>query len=86
LLVRSSRNRLAHVQRLDDAAPLLCGNYSASSLLRAAPPPCLALVLSLLRVCRLSFSLDIETTGSCVPYKSLMSGSCRLYAGRRADR
>lgn len=42
-----------------------------SSLLRAAPPLCLASVLRLLRDRRLSRSLSIETTGSHVPYQSL---------------
>ena len=43
----------------------------SSSLLRAAPPLCLASVLRFLRDCRLNRSLSIETTGSHVPYQSL---------------
>ena len=42
-----------------------------SSLLRAAPPLCLASVLRLLRDRRLSRSLGIKATGSHVPYQSL---------------
>jgi len=42
-----------------------------SSLLRAAPPLCLASVLRLLRDRRLSRSLSIKATGSHVPYQSL---------------
>ena len=42
-----------------------------SSLLRGNPPPCLASVLSFLWGLHLNFSLDIETTGSHVPPKSL---------------
>ena len=42
-----------------------------SSLIQVAPPPCSALVLSLLWVLHLSFSLNIRTTGSHVPHKSL---------------
>lgn len=42
-----------------------------SSLLRTAPPLCLALVLRFLRGLRLNRSLRIETTGSHVPYRSL---------------
>ncbi|MFL9922565.1 twin-arginine translocation signal domain-containing protein [Paraburkholderia fungorum] len=45
-----------------------------STLLRMTPPLCLASVLSLSRVLRLSFSLDIETTGSQVPYPRLQKG------------
>jgi hypothetical protein len=54
---------------------------AASALLRIAPPLCLASVLSLLRGFRLNFSLNIKTTGSHVPHKSLYSGSRHLYAG-----
>ena len=43
----------------------------ASSLLQAAPPPCSALVLSPSWGFHLDFSLNIGTTGSHVPYKSL---------------
>lgn len=42
-----------------------------STLLRTAPPLCLASVLRLLRGRRLSRSLSIEATGSHVPYQSL---------------
>jgi hypothetical protein len=42
-----------------------------SSLLRVGPPPCLASVLSSLWVLHLDFSLNIKTTGSHVPHKSL---------------
>jgi len=42
-----------------------------SSLIRVAPPLCLASVLRLLRVLRLSRSLHIEATGSQVPHLSL---------------
>jgi hypothetical protein len=42
-----------------------------SSLLRVGPPLCLASVLSLLWGFHLSFSLNIGTTGSHVPHKSL---------------
>jgi len=42
-----------------------------SSLLRVGPPPCLASVLSSLWGLHLDFSLNIETTGSHVPYNSL---------------
>ena len=56
---------------LDDAAPLLHSLSRTSALLRAAPPLCVASVLSFLRDLRLKFSLYIETTGSHVPHKSL---------------
>jgi hypothetical protein len=42
-----------------------------SSLLRVAPPLCSASVLSFLWDLHLNFSLNIETTGSHVPHKSL---------------
>ncbi|MGA7145900.1 MAG: hypothetical protein WBY47_15480, partial [Desulfobacterales bacterium] len=42
-----------------------------SSLLRVVPPLCLASVLSHLWGLHLCFSLNIETTGSHVPHKSL---------------
>ena len=42
-----------------------------SSLLRVAPPLCFASVLSFLWDLHLNFSLNIETTGSHVPHKSL---------------
>ena len=42
-----------------------------SSLLRVAPPLCFASVLSFSRGLHLNFSLNIETTGSHVPRKSL---------------
>ena len=42
-----------------------------SSLLRVVPPPCLAAVLSRLWGLHLRFPLNIETTGSHVPPKSL---------------
>ncbi len=45
-----------------------------SSLLRAAPPLCLASVLRSLQGRRLDCSLNIETTGSHVPYQGLCSG------------
>ena len=45
-----------------------------STLLRMTPPLCLASVLLLSRVLRLSFSLSIETTGSQVPYPRLQEG------------
>ena len=43
-----------------------------SSLLRAAPPLCLASVLSFLWGLHLNFSLNIGTTASHVPHKSLI--------------
>ena len=45
-----------------------------STLLRMTPPLCLASVLLLSRVRRLSVSLGIETTGSQVPYPRLQEG------------
>ena len=45
-----------------------------SSLLRTAPSPCLASVLSSSWGLHLNFSLCIETTGSHVPHKSLNQG------------
>ena len=55
-----------------------------SSLLQAAPPLCSASVLSSLKGPPLGFLPSrIRATGSHVPYKSLMIGSRRLYAGRQ---
>jgi hypothetical protein len=45
-----------------------------STLIRDDPPPCLASVLSRSWVFHLRFSLNIETTGSHVPSKSLNQG------------
>ena len=42
-----------------------------STLLRVGPPPCPASVLSFLWILHLNFSLNIGTTGSHVPHKSL---------------
>jgi hypothetical protein len=47
---------------------------AAQHTLRATPPRCPALVLSLLWVGHLSFSLRIGATGSHLPHKSLNQG------------
>ncbi len=52
-----------------------------SSLLRGNPPPCLASVLSFLWGLHLNFSLDIETTGSHVPLKSLYQDHATFMPG-----
>jgi hypothetical protein len=52
-------------------APLLHRSYPASPLLRAIPPLCLASVLRSLWVLHLDGSLNIEATGSQVPYTRL---------------
>src|SRR5512136_446881 len=57
--------------KLIDPTPSLHLHYETSSLLRVGPPLCSASVLSPLWVLHLSFSLNIEATGSQVPCKSL---------------
>jgi len=53
------------------SSPSLQSHYRPSSLLRDDPPLCFASVLSFSWDLHLNFSLNIETTGSHVPHKSL---------------
>lgn len=57
-----------------------------SSLLRAAPPQCLASVLSSLWVCHLDFSLSIKATGSPISLQKPRLSSRHLNAGYRLSR
>ena len=57
--------------KLDDPTPSLHPHYRTSSLIRVGPPLCPALVLSPSWVLHLGFSLNIGTTGSHVPQRSL---------------
>ena len=65
----------------DDATPLLHRVSSTSSLVRVAPPLCLASGFSSLGVGPLDFSLHIETTGSHVPHKGLVQGHATFMPG-----
>ena len=58
--------------KLDDPTPSLHPHYGASPLLRVGPSLCPASVLSPSWVLHLGFSLDIGTTGSHVPQRSLV--------------
>jgi hypothetical protein len=60
-----------HLIKLDNAAPSLQFHYEPSTLLRTAPPLCPASVLSSSWGIHLDFSLNIRTTASRVPHKSL---------------
>src|SRR5208282_1297532 len=60
-----------HLIKLDNAAPSLWFHYKPSSLIRAAPPLCPASVLSSSWGLHLDFFLNIGTTVSHVPHKSL---------------
>ena len=66
---------------LDDATPLLHRVSSTSSLVRVAPPLCLASGFSSLGVDPLDFSLYIEATGSHVPHKGLVQGHATFMPG-----
>ncbi len=66
---------------LDDATPLLHRVSSTSSLVRVAPPLCLASGFSSLGVDPLDFSLHIEATGSHVPHKGLVQGHATFMPG-----
>ena len=66
---------------LDDATPLLHRVSPTSSLVRVAPPLCLASGFSSLGVGPLDFSLHIEATGSHVPHKGLVQGHATFMPG-----
>jgi hypothetical protein len=72
--------------RPDDPTPSLHPHYRDfnANAGRSAPVPRIG-TLTLVGSGRLSFSLRIGTTGSHVPYKSLVSGSRHLHAGRHPD-
>ena len=66
-----------------DPPPLLRLHYQPSSLVLGGPSQCSASVRSPHGVCRLCFSLGIETTGSRSSAQEHGSESGSLYAGRR---
>ena len=84
--LRVARRLLPHARltvgtRWMTRPPLLHRVSPTSSLVRVAPPLCLASGFSSLGVGPLDFSLHIEATGSHVPHKGLVQGHATFMPG-----
>lgn len=76
-----------NIIRPDGASPSLLSHYRTFNATTGHSRPCASHWYSGTCSCNyLCGSLDIETTGSHVPYKTLLSGHAILYAGCRLGR